>query len=74
MFTEQGFGDTLQFVRFVPRLAEWSGQRLALASSSQPALNKAAALLLASGYVAELDFERTEIEEIVRRIYVKAKP
>lgn len=55
------------------REAEWSGQKIALASSSQPALNKAAALLLASGSVAELDFERTEVEEIVRRIYVKKK-
>ena len=55
------------------RVAEWTGQRLALASSSQPALNKAAALLLASGAVAELDFERTEIEEVVRRIYMKKK-
>jgi ABC-2 type transport system ATP-binding protein len=56
------------------RTAEWSGQRIALASGSQPALNKAAAALLASGCVAELDFERTEIEEVVRRIYSKKKP
>lgn len=55
------------------RTAEWSGQRIALASGSQPALNKAAAALLASGRVAELDFERTEIEEVVRRIYSKKK-
>ena len=55
------------------RIAEWSGQHIALASGSQPALNKAAAALLASGCVAELDFERTEIEEVVRRIYSKKK-
>jgi hypothetical protein len=30
--------------------------------------------LLASGLVAELDFERTEVEEIVRRIYTRQKP
>jgi ABC-2 type transport system ATP-binding protein len=56
------------------RIAEWSGQRIALASGSQAALNKAAALLLASGSVAELDFERTEIEEVIRRIYRKRAP
>jgi ABC-2 type transport system ATP-binding protein len=52
----------------------WDGQRLSLASASSAALNKAAALLLASGLVAELDFERTEVEEIVRRIYTRQKP
>lgn len=51
------------------RAAEWGPRRLALASSSPAALNKAAAALLATGRVAELDFERTEIEEVVRRIY-----
>jgi ABC-2 type transport system ATP-binding protein len=53
------------------RTAEWSGQRIALASMQQPALNKAAAALLGTGKVAEIDFERTEIEEVVRRIYGK---
>ena len=51
------------------RFAEWGGQRIALASGDTRALNKAAAALLATGRVRELDFERTEIEEVVRRIY-----
>jgi ABC-2 type transport system ATP-binding protein len=53
------------------RTAEWSDQRISLASLRQPALNKAAAALLGTGKVAEIDFERTEIEEVVRRIYGK---
>jgi ABC-2 type transport system ATP-binding protein len=57
------------FRRLKLRTAEWSPQRLSLASGSQPALNRAAALLLAGNAVAELDFERVEIEEVVRRIY-----
>jgi ABC-2 type transport system ATP-binding protein len=57
------------FKRLRLRVPEWGPQRLSLASSSQPALNKAAAALLASSAVAELDFERVEIEEVVRRIY-----
>ncbi len=57
------------------RVAEWSGQRIALASGRQAALNKAAAALLATDRVAELDFQRTEIEAVVRRIYSrKAAP
>ena len=56
------------------RTAEWTGQRIALASNHSAALNQAAAALLASGAVAELDFERTEVEEIVRRIYTRQKP
>jgi len=53
------------------RSAEWGPRRIALASPSAAALNTAAALLLGTGAVAELDFERTEIEEIVRRIYTR---
>jgi len=51
------------------RTVEWGPGRIALASASIASLNQAAALLLATGTVEELDFERTEIEEIVRRIY-----
>jgi ABC-2 type transport system ATP-binding protein len=57
------------FRRLNLRAAEWSPQRLGLVSGRPDALNKAAALLLALGVVAELDFERAEIEEVVRRIY-----
>lgn len=59
------------------RVVEWGPGRVALASESPAALNQAAAVLLAGGSVAELDFERTEVEEIVRRIYSRrpgAKP
>jgi ABC-2 type transport system ATP-binding protein len=53
------------------RQLEWADARIVLASAGQAALNKAAAALLATGKVGELDFERTEIEEVVRRIYSK---
>ncbi|MGH7441978.1 MAG: ABC transporter ATP-binding protein [bacterium] len=51
------------------RVVEWGPGRVTLASESVPALNQAAALLLSGSALAELDFERTEVEEIVRRIY-----
>lgn len=55
------------------RTAQWGGQRISLASTRAAALNQAAAALLATGHVAELDFERTEVEEIVRKLYARKK-
>ena len=55
------------------RTLDWSPQRICLASDRSAGLNLAAAALLATGRVAELDFERTEVEEIVRQLYGKAK-
>jgi len=55
------------------RTVDWSPRRICLASDRSAGLNHAAAALLATGRVAELDFERTEVEEIVRQLYGKAK-
>ncbi|HTB34572.1 MAG TPA: ATP-binding cassette domain-containing protein [bacterium] len=55
------------------RTVDWSPLRVCLASDHSAGLNLAAAALLATGRVAELDFERTEVEEIVRQLYSKAK-
>jgi ABC-2 type transport system ATP-binding protein len=63
-----------EFLALGLRTAEWGQQRVALASESVAALNQAASLLLASSAVEELDFERTEVEEIVRRIYTRRDP
>ncbi len=53
------------------RVVEWGPARVCLASESVAGLNRAASLLLAGSAVAELDFERAEVEEVVRRIYTR---
>jgi ABC-2 type transport system ATP-binding protein len=62
-----------KFARCGGRILSWEGRRLALAYTKRSALIQLTRLLLSSLDVDDLNFERVEVEEIVRNIYSRKR-